>query len=218
MTRPPPARTTCSWPTPERDLDGCPGRVVRLHGTGDGQEDSGRQSVHFPAYYQYGGVRVADNGVGGTTEQYPLEGTEAVASNDREPRAQLLGEPCDLRVRATDLRVNRRDFAAIIPYLSRLLAEALLGVVFDFLQVVLGVRRVDCPLGYALHSGHGFHIDEVHLCAELARQLGRHAPGATGFREPSVASKTLLPNTLKVFSSPRAPSKGVFCRSSYRAR
>ena len=125
---------------------------------------------------------MADDGIGDAAEQDPLKVTEAVASHDHESRVQLLGEPHDLRVRAADLRVNRRDLAAIIPYLRRFLAEPLLGVVFDFLQVVLGVRGVERTLGYTVYAGCGLHVDEVHLRADLAGQLGRHTSGATGFR------------------------------------
>jgi hypothetical protein len=78
--------------------------------------------------------------------------------------------------------VDRCNLAAVLPYLRRLLAEPLSGVAFDFLQVVLGIRSVDRTFGEAIHTGRRLHVDEVHLRAELVRQLGRHTSGATGFR------------------------------------
>src|SRR3712207_2534611 len=93
------------------------------------------------------------------------DSTEATASQYDEPRTKLLGQPHDLRIGPTELRVRPCFLAAGLPSPPHLLVEPPPGLFLDALLHPPPQIRIERPGAGGLIVGgrHVPHIDEVQL-------------------------------------------------------
>ena len=125
------------------------------------------------------------------------EGAETAATHHYQLRADLLGEPHDLRIRTADPRVCPLDIAPDFAYLLHLLLKSLTGFFGDRAHPVPVLGVGDRCLRVSVDARHSAYVDDVQLGSSFFEGLVAILATRIASSEPSVASSIFVRNVCR---------------------